>query len=833
MTSPSLHKAMDGTKNNEAYTVNEIVAIVGPLSVRLHAPTATIQTLCYDSRKINDQQHALFFALSGRREGHQYLSDVYKTGVRNFVLKPGTYSPDKYTDCNILEVADPLKALQQLAAYHRQQFSYPVIAITGSNGKTIVKEWLYQLLSPEYDIIRSPKSYNSQLGVPLSLWQMGSRYNLAIIEAGISKSGEMERLASMIQPTMTVLTNLGHAHDEGFTSMQEKALEKAKLFSTANKVIFSPHYLSRSLVSNKEQVTWGMDQENDLKIIRVEKTGNRSSVIEVLYTNKPFTLTVPFTDKASIENVICCWAVMLAMGYDMADIALRVQRLLPVHMRLELKKGLNNCSIIDDSYSNDLSSLTIALDFLKQQQQYPKRMLILSDLPLDEAYKKDIYTQIAALLEDKLVDTLIAVGEDLQQYAPLFKMKSLFYSNTEQLLHAFPQLSIHHTTILIKGARLFGFERVSKALILQTHETTLEINLNALEHNLNVYKSLLKKQTKLMVMVKAFSYGSGSFEIANLLQFNKVDYLTVAYVDEAITLRSNGIQLPIVVMSPGIDTFEQIIQHQLEPEIYSFYELRSFIQLLERLAIKNYPVHIKLDTGMHRLGFDLEEVSDLVLMLKQTATIRIKSVFSHLAASGDKQHDVFTKEQIRLFDIATEKLREDIGYHFIRHIANTSAISRFPEAQFDMVRLGIGLYGVEANLQNEFFLQPVAQLKTGVTQIKNIKDGETIGYNRRGKLNGGGKIATVKIGYADGYNRRFGNGVGKMMINGQLVPTVGDICMDMCMLDITGLDAEEGDEVLVMGQELPVELLAEEIDTIPYEILTGISQRVRRVYYYE
>lgn len=824
---------MDSKINDNAYQIEKIASIIAAESIQINYANSTIRTLCYDSRKISDPHHALFFALSGRRDGHQFLADIYKAGIRNFVVRRGAYDTTQYTDCNILEVRDPLEALQKLAAYHRRQFNYPVIAITGSNGKTIVKEWLYQLLSPEYRIIRSPKSYNSQLGVPLSLWQMGQQYDLAIIEAGISRQGEMEHLATMIQPTMGVLTNLGHAHDEGFTSAEEKIHEKIKLFAQANQVVFSPQYLASNILTNKEKFTWGTDVIAKLQILDVQKLGRKDTLLKAIYKGEEVSLTVPFIDKAALENSICCWAVMLAMGYETTHIAQRMQRLLPVHMRLVLKKGLNNCSIIDDSYSNDLSSLEIALDFLKQQQQHPQRILILSDLPLEKDHEQETYQQIATLLEEKLVDKLIAVGETIQQYASLFNVSSHFYSNTEQLLKDLQALGLSDSTILIKGARTFSFERISKVLTLQTHETTLEINLNALEHNLNAYKALLKDGTKLMVMVKAFSYGSGSFEIANLLQFNKVDYLTVAYVDEGITLRNSGIKLPIVVMSPGINTFEQIIQHQLEPEIYSFYELQSFIHLLMDKAIKDYPVHIKLDTGMHRLGFEPDDLKDLLARLQQTDAVRVKSIFSHLAASGDPQHDVFTREQIHLFSAFTKQLREHIGYDFIRHIANTAAISRFPEAQFDMVRLGIGLYGVAADSEKPLLLQPVTQLKTGITQIKHIKPGETIGYNRHGKLNGEGKIATVKIGYADGYSRRLGNGVGKMMIDGQLVPTVGDICMDMCMLDITDIDAVEGDEVLVIGQELSVEVLAAETGTIPYEILTNISQRVRRVYYYE
>ncbi|GAA4792440.1 bifunctional UDP-N-acetylmuramoyl-tripeptide:D-alanyl-D-alanine ligase/alanine racemase [Olivibacter ginsenosidimutans] len=828
------------------YTIQEIASIIAADSEHLANDTSIIHTLCYDSRKISNPAHALFFALSGQRDGHQYIRDAYQQGIRHFVVKkdlfhkPFADQAKAFPQASFLQVNEPLQALQDLAAYHRKQFRYPIIAITGSNGKTIVKEWLYQLLSPDYRIIRSPKSYNSQLGVPLSLWQLDAQYNLAIIEAGISKTGEMAAIEAMVKPTIGIFTNLGPAHDEGFASQTVKAAEKWSLFKESELVVYSPSCVPQSIrIPGKRKFAWQWytadthHHNADLNVVEVLKLNDHTTQLKAFFQDKPIQLTIPFIDQASIENSISCWALLLALGYQTPTIAPRFQRLFPVNMRLTLKKGIHNCSVIDDSYSNDLSSLAIALDFLKQQQQHPNKTLILSDIPTEENDERGVYTRVASLLQDKHVNQLIGVGKALKRHADLFPHDAQFFETTEQLLQILPQLTLANQTILIKGARSFGFERVSNRLTLQTHETTLEINLNALEQNLNAYKRLLNKDTKLMVMVKAFSYGSGSFEIANLLQFNQVDYLTVAYVDEGITLRNHGIQLPIVVMSPGIDTFEQLIHYGLEPEIYSFPELQALIKLLAGLDRKAYPIHIKVDTGMHRLGFEPDKLDGLVEMLKQSPTVKVASVFSHLAASGDRRHDTFTKEQIQLFDTFASGLRDSLQYDFIRHLANTAAIVRFPEAQFDMVRLGIGLYGINETEDQSLLLQPVARLKTGITQIKSVKSEDTIGYNRKGKLPNGGKIATVKIGYADGYNRRFGNGVGHMMVNGQLAPIVGDICMDMCMLDITDIDAVEGDEVWVMGPEIPIEQLAKAIGTIPYEILTGISQRVRRIYYYE
>lgn len=819
--------------NDTIYTVLDIANIVGAVWKKLVEPTTEIETLCYDSRKLTNHKHALFFALSGRRDGHQYLQEVYKSGVRNFILKKGAFKEALLVDCNLIVVDDTLEALQKLAAHHRKQFHYPVIAITGSNGKTIVKEWLYQLLSPDYNIVRSPKSFNSQLGVPLSLWQMNNRHNLAIIEAGISKEGEMATIEAMVKPTIGVFTNLGAAHDEGFSSPASKVSEKMSLFQEAGEVIYSLDYLDNDFsVPGNKHFSWSLKGMGDLAILESHKKGHLVT-LKAIYNKQELSLSIPFTDKASIENAVCCWAVMLALGYTTTTIASRIPRLQRVGMRLELKKGINNCSIIDDSYSNDMSSLTIALDFLRQQKQHPFRTVILSDIAINEQDANKIYRQLANLMEDKQIDRLVGVGQHLAEYAHLFQLDAQFFTSTEELIQSLGQLALRNSTILIKGARVFGFERISRTLALQTHETTLEINLNALEHNLNSYKSLLTKGTKLMVMVKAFSYGSGSFEIANLLQFNKVDYLTVAYADEGITLRDAGIELPIVVMSPGAETFDQMILHRLEPEIYSFNELINFIKTAGDKGEKKYPIHIKLDTGMHRLGFENEDLQALVALLEETETVMVKSVFSHLAASGDQQHDDFTKQQIDQFIQFTTAFKRSLGYDFIRHIANTAAIARFPDAQLDMVRLGIGLYGIGSDASNGLFLHPSAQLKTSITQIKHIKAGETIGYNRNGHLDGDGIIATVKIGYADGYNRRLGNGNGKMLINGQEVHTVGDICMDMCMLDISNITAEEEDEVIVIGEHISVESIAKSIGTIPYEVLTGISQRVKRVYYYE
>ena len=794
---------------------------------------STIRTLLTDSRKLNDPLNALFFALKGRRNGHDFIPDVYKKGVRNFVISDSDFPANNFSDANFFLVKDTLSALQVLAETHRLKFEYPVIGITGSNGKTIVKEWLYQILAPEKNIVRSTKSFNSQLGVPISVWEMGSENDLAIFEAGISKVGEMQNLAEIIHPTIGILTNIGEAHYSGFESIDQKINEKLKLFDSVNLFIYSHKYLStfKGILPGKNKFTWSFRESADLQVFKIESIENNFSRLHAKYLNKTLEILIPFNDQASIENAVICWATMLALNYDPEIISQRLEKLSPVGMRLELKNGINNCSIIDDSYSLDISSLAIALDFLKQQNQHPRRTLILSDIPGDDS--KLTYDKISNLITDKSVDRLITVGEKIGKYALLFPCEVQSFKNTAELIENLPFIKFQNETILLKGARTFGFENISRLLTQKVHETVLEINLNALEHNLNYYKTKIGSGTKLMAMVKAFSYGSGSFEIANLLEFNQVDYLAVAYADEGVALKKAGTTLPIMVMSPDSMAFDTIIEHELEPEIYSMRVLNDFVDVLKIKGLSSYPIHIKLDTGMHRLGFMENELDELLLFLNESKLIHVKSVFSHLVASENPEHDLFTKSQISLFTNLSNQISKVLKYPFLRHLANSSGISRWPDAQFEMVRLGIGLYGIDSALTKNSPLQTVTSLKTSISQIKHIPAGDTIGYSREGKMPNGGTIATVKIGYADGYNRKMGNGRGKMLIRGQIVPTIGKICMDMCMIDITGIEADEGDDVIVFNDVIRIEDIANQIDTIPYEVLTSISQRVKRIYYYE
>ncbi|MFM6976371.1 MAG: bifunctional UDP-N-acetylmuramoyl-tripeptide:D-alanyl-D-alanine ligase/alanine racemase [Sphingobacteriaceae bacterium] len=816
--------------NHLLYSTKEIQEAIGAKAF-IQQADAAIRTLLTDSRKITDPVYGLFFALQQRRNGHDFIAEVYQAGVRSFVISDPDFDRTRFPEANFFLVKDTLQALQDLAAHHRSKFNYPVVGITGSNGKTIVKEWLSELLSPVYRIVRSPKSYNSQIGVALSVWEMSASHNLAIFEAGISQRGEMEALAKMIKPTIGILTHIGAAHEEGFASREEKISEKLKLFTFAHQLIYPQEVMAgfKGHGLALQQISWG-NKNSDLQIRQRSQKGLETS-LEATYKNKTYQVHIPFGDEASIANAMTCWATLLALGQE-AQVE-RLALLHPVQMRLELKKGINGCSIIDDSYSCDISSLSIALDFLKQQNQHEKRTLILSDIPESGIPSENLYRQLANLIEQKQVTRLIGIGPELSRFAHFFIENAVFYPSTQDFLKHFPQLAFNEEAVLLKGARAFEFEHISKLLVQKVHETVLEINLNALEHNLNHYKSVLKPGVQLMVMVKAFSYGSGSFEIANLLQFNKVDYLAVAYSDEGVALRQAGITLPIMVMSPDLMSVDTLIANRLEPEIYNFRIFKAFESALKRHRQENYPIHLKLDTGMKRLGFTVGEVPDLIQELKTSELMKVKTVFSHLAAAEDAKEDVFTQSQIDLFKDLSAQLQTALNYPISRHLANTSGISRWPQAQFDMVRLGIGLYGIDKALGENSPLQTVTTLKTSVTQIKDIQPGETIGYNRKGVLPNGGRIATVKIGYADGYNRLLGEGKGKMLINGHLAPTIGSICMDMCMLDVTGIEVNEGDEVIVFGQELKVETIAKALQTIPYEVLTGVSQRVKRIYYYE
>ena len=794
------------------YTIHHIAQIIKADAVIVH--DSVIENLLLDSRKVFAPASSLFFALRGpRRDGHQFIADLFKRGVMNFVVDRQMEIRD-YPEANFLKVHDSLEALQLLAAHHRRQFSIPVIGITGSNGKTIVKEWLYQLLHQDYTIVRSPKSYNSQIGVPLSVWQMNKQHTLAIFEAGISRPGEMEKLQKIIQPTIGVLTNIGEAHSEGFSSLQEKETDKRKLFKNA--------------VLPEQLLVKEIKRQNEYTIITTGSAGQE------------YRLQIPFTDDASVLNAITCWQVMLHLGHRQEVVQERMLLLTPVNMRLELKKGINHCSIINDSYSADISSLEIALNFLDQQAGVSKRTVILSDFLQSSIADDLLYRQVIESLVKHKVNRLIGIGDKITtQLNANFSnghndIDFVLFRTTDEFIHQFRSSHFKEEAILVKGARVFAFEKIVQLLELKVHQTVLEINLSAIVHNLKEYQRRLKPSTKIMAMVKAFAYGSGGAEIAGILQYHKVDYLGVAYADEGVELRKAGIVLPIMVMNPEENAFDAIVEYNLQPEIYSFELLQSFDLFLQQEGLQQYPVHLEIETGMNRLGFAAGDTEKLADYLLSCPSFRVETVFSHLAASEEKANDDFTLTQYSVFNKATTKLEGKLGYSFIKHIANSAAAVRHPDLQLDMVRLGIGLYGIDSAVSGSLNLQTVATLKSTVAQLKYLKKGDSVSYNRKGRVQSDALIATVRIGYADGFPRRLGNGIGKVMVRGKMVPVIGTVCMDMFMADVTDVPAViEGDDVIIFGEPLSVQSVAEWAGTIPYEIMTGVSQRVKRVYFEE
>ena len=785
-----------------------------------------IQTLLIDSRKAVVSKGSLFFAMKGdRHDGHFFLKELYHYGLRQFVVET-KINEASFPGANILKVDSSLAALQAIASHHRNQFTLPVVGITGSNGKTIIKEWLFQVLSHHLQIIKNPGSYNSQVGVPLSIWQIQPHHELGIFEAGISKPGEMGKLQAVIKPTLGIFTNLGSAHDEGFGTRQEKAEEKLKLFSGCEKVIYcKDHELIHIMVSGKKipSFTWSLHSSADVTI-RYQNPG----VFQVTYKEEKFTLRLPFQDVASQENAFHVLSYMLLRGYKSAVIVERMQTLRSVPMRLEIKQGINRCIIIDDSYNNDLAGLHMSLDFLKNQQK-AKKTLILSDVLQSGLSAKALMKELKQLAESGNVNKMIGVGPNLQAHRLLFPGGN-FYSSTAAFLEDFKPDTFADEVVLVKGARSFQFEKIVQRLQRKVHGTVMEVDLSAMVQNLNYFKSKIKPGTKLMAMVKAFAYGSGSEEVANLLQYHRIDYLGVAYADEGIELRKNNISLPIMVMNPSEESFASLLEYRMEPEMYNMRILKALIDFLNG---RSCTIHLKMDTGMHRLGFEESELEKVIQLLLPQKNITVASIFSHLSGADEKLHDDFSKEQAATFLRMADRLEGALGSKPLRHLLNSPGILRLPQYQFDMVRLGIGLYGVDPTEESNPNLKPVATLKTVISQIKKIKAGDTIGYGRKGSAKKDMTLATLAIGYADGFSRSFSQGKGCVLINGQRAPVVGNVCMDMTMVDITGIVASEGDEVIVFGPGLPIREVAKWIDTIPYELLTSTSERVKRVFYAE
>ncbi|OUN65152.1 MULTISPECIES: bifunctional UDP-N-acetylmuramoyl-tripeptide:D-alanyl-D-alanine ligase/alanine racemase [unclassified Butyricimonas] len=810
--------------------MNEITEIINGT---LHSGIPVeITEYSIDSRSVVTPEHTLFFALTGNNHnGHDYIRTLYTDGVRAFVISEFREEFNQLTGANFMVVENVLTALQQLAAHHRQHTQAEVIGITGSNGKTVVKEWLYQLLANDHAVYRSPRSYNSQVGVPLSLLGIDPKTEIAIIEAGISQKGEMQHLQQMIQPTIGIFTHLGDAHGENFASREEKLAEKAQLFTSCQWVIGQTgealEYIKTRVPSTTSFLLWGEDPKADIHVKTMNiALGHRE--VQVTFGNKHFILDIPFPDIASYENCMNAVSILLLKQYSPDVITSRVQQLSAIAMRMEIKDGINNCTLVNDYYNSDPSSFQLALNILATQDASKERVVILSDFMDTGKAGDDLYPSIAETLRQANISLFIGIGKHLSEHRHDFSANSRFYEDTEHFLRQEERDNFNNQIILIKGARAFQFEYIAGFLQKQSHSTILEVDLDAMVHNLNHFRSLT--DAHIAVMVKAFSYGSGSREVASLLQYHRVDYLMVAFADEGIELRAAGITIPIAVMNPEREAFDNMIMFNLEPEIYALDILEDFNRALNKHGIKRFPVHIKLNTGMNRSGFDEQDIPYLLEFFQTERSVYIRSMFSHLAGSDETMHDEFTLGQIHLFERMTERIQAQFNYKIWRHILNSAGIERFPQYHFDMVRLGIGLHGISATHAN---LQPVSSFKTYISSIREVPEGQSIGYGRKSYTTRPSRIAVIPVGYADGLNRHLSNRVGNVFIKGKRVPIIGNICMDTCMIDVTDTNATIGDEVEIFGKHILVTELSKQLGTIPYEILTGISHRVKRVYYKE
>jgi len=818
------------------YSVLELARMTGG-EIKGPGESQEVRYLQLDSRKWTSPGKTLFWALRGvRHDGHDFIPSLYRRGQRLFVVDQ-KFSLDPFPQGCFIRVEDSLFALQTFAARHRARFDFPLIAITGSNGKTIVKEWLFQLLEPDYSIVRSPRSYNSQVGVPLSVCLIEPHHNLGLFEAGISRPGEMERLQNILKPDIGILTNIGDAHDEGFASREEKVREKLRLFRET-KTVVCPADAQQAVKILVEMgirpLTWSFGGEADLQV-RQQPTARDWTILTLTYEGKKVTAKVPFRDRASLENIASCCCILMHLGVPMEAVAGRLTRLEPVGMRLELVEGDNDCRLINDSYNSDLTGLRIALDFMDQQSIGGRKTVILSDIEQSGRPEVDLYREVAQLLHEKKVDRLIGLGKKISSIQPFLsdKLSASFFPSTDAFLREPGELDFREETILIKGARSFQFEKIVHRLSRKLHQAWLEVNLSAMAQNLTWVQSRLQPHTRLMVMVKAGAYGSGSEEVARMLEFHKVDYLAVAYTDEGVELRRAGVGIPILVLNPDPADWTVLQRYRLEPEIYSLALLDDFRRHI-RSEADALPIHLKLDTGMSRLGFSESEVPSLLDHLRQGEPVRVRSVFSHLAAADEPAEDGFTEQQVQRFLRSCERISRELGYPPLRHMLNTAGILRFPQYQFEMVRFGIGLFGVHPPGAGSGGLTPAIGLKARVAQVRELSPGQTVGYSRKGRVERPSRIAVVRIGYADGLLRKAGNGNYALLIRERPAPIVGNVCMDMCMVDVTDIHGvREGDEVQVFGPGSPIELLAAALETIPYEILTNISPRVKRLYLQE
>jgi len=826
------------------YSIEKITTLIG--ARRIGETDAQIGWLLTDSRSLCFPEETLFFALkSTRNDGHKYIEDLYRRGVRNFVVEAkgiAEYCPEdsmvSMADANFLIVPSPLAALQRLAERHRDEFNIPIVGITGSNGKTMVKEWLYQLLLPSQKIVRSPRSYNSQIGVPLSVWLLNEQTEVGIFEAGISQPGEMMALRDIIQPTIGVLTSLGSAHQENFRSMEEKCLEKLELMHDTEAMVYCSDNdivsrCIRRMQYKGEKIAWSQCDEQCALFVKRIETKEQTARITYIWQQEENTFVIPFIDEASIEDTITCAAVALRLGLTPAQLADRMPKLVPVAMRLEVKEGQRGCQLINDSYNSDINSLDIALDFMQRRESARKlkKTLILSDIFQTGTSPEKLYAQVSDLAVKRGITKFIGIGPELMAQTDRIQIADKqFFADVNHFLSSEAFCGLHDELILLKGARPFGFDQITEQLEQKVHETILEVNLNAVVENLNYYRSFLKPKTKMVCMIKADGYGAGAVEIARTLQDHRVDYLAVAVADEGVTLRKAGITANIMIMNPEMTAFKTMFDYDLEPEVYSFRLLDALVKAARKEGITGWPVHIKLDTGMHRLGFDpVNDMDELIDRLKHQTAIIPRSVFSHFVGSDSDDFDAFSAQQFALFEAGSSQLQAAFSHKILRHIDNSAGIEHFPERQLDMCRLGLGLYGIDS--RDNRILNTVSTLKTTILQMHHVPAGETVGYSRKGKLDRDSVIAAIPIGYADGLDRHLGNRRGYCLVNGQKADYVGNICMDVAMIDVTDIPCQEGDQVEIFGEHLPVTVLSDAIDTIPYEVLTGVSNRVKRVYF--
>lgn len=820
------------------YTIEKITTLIGAHGYGCRGCSVSrIQT---DSRSLCFPEETLFFAIrSERNDGHNYIPDLYRRGVRAFVVErlPEDFQSD-FAEASFLLVPSTVKALQRLAERHRDEFDIPIIGITGSNGKTIVKEWLNQLLSPSYVVTRSPRSYNSQIGVPLSVWLLNRHTQLGLFEAGISEPGEMQSLRSIIQPTIGIITNIGSAHQENFSSIEEKCREKVSLFHETKIVIYPfdnptiSKCVAESYISG-ERVGWSLTDKTAPMYVKSVEKNDSNTTISYIFKGTEGSYTLPFIDEASVSNSITCATTALCTGLSVQQIAERMSTLEPVAMRLEVKEGKHGCTLINDSYNSDINSLDIALDFMNRRPEHAgrKRTLILSDIYQSGMDGEELYREVSTLVDKRNIDKLIGIGSEISRYKDCFNTpEQHFYDTCAAFVASDVFRSLHDEVILLKGARRLSFDILTEMLEQKVHETILEVNLNALVRNFNHFRSFMRPETKLVCMVKADAYGAGAVEVARTLQDHRVDYLAVAVADEGVTLRRAGVTCNIMIMNPEMTAFKTMFDYKLEPEVYSFRLLDALVKAAQREGITDYPVHVKIDTGMHRLGFNPKtDMDELIDRLKHQNSIIPRSVFSHFVGSDSDDFDNFSAMQFKLFVEASDKLQAAFDHKILRHIDNSAGIEHFPERQLDMCRLGLGLYGVDS--RDNSILNNVSTLKTTILQIRRVPKEETVGYSRKGILERDSVIGAIPIGYADGLNRALGRGRCYCLVNGKKAPYVGNICMDVAMIDLTGIDCKEGDTVEIFGDNLPVTVLSDALGTIPYEVLTSISNRVKRVYF--